>query len=82
MSALHLEIHLRVPVAVVQDDDVGGVQVDAQAAGARGQQENELLAALGVVVVDLRLTVLAGGVTCTEMITCMSAAVGPVPHVR
>lgn len=31
---------------VVQDDDVCGVQVDAQATSTRGQQEDELVAAL------------------------------------
>ena len=57
-----LQVHLRVPVAVEQDNDVCGVQVDAQAPGARGQQEDELLGALRVVGVDLRLAVLAAGV--------------------
>mmetsp|Transcript_22804 Transcript_22804/g.58024 ORF Transcript_22804/g.58024 Transcript_22804/m.58024 type:complete len:574 (+) Transcript_22804:400-2121(+) len=63
MRAVHgLQIHLRVPVAVVQNDDVGGGQVDTQAAGARGQQEHKLLAAGRVVRVDGVLAVLAAGV--------------------
>ena len=33
----HLQIHLGVPVTVIQDDNVCSVQVDAQAASTRGQ---------------------------------------------
>ena len=62
----HLQVHLRVPVGVEEDDDVGRVQVDAQAARARGQQEDELLAALRVEAVDLALPVLAARVACAR----------------
>ena len=62
-----LEVHLRVPVGVKEDDDVGGVEVDAQAAGPRGQQEDELLAPLRVEVVDLRLPVLPARVACVQV---------------
>ena len=58
----HLQVHLGIPVGVVQDNHVGGVQVDAEAAGTRGQQEDELLGSLSVVRVDLALPVLAAGV--------------------
>ena len=51
--APHLQVGLRVPVGVEQHHDVGGVQVDAQPARARGQQEDELLAAVRVVRIDL-----------------------------
>jgi hypothetical protein len=40
-SGLSLEIVLRVPVAVVDDDGVGGDQVDAQASGFGAQQEDK-----------------------------------------
>ncbi len=55
----HLQIHLRVPVTVIQDDNICSVQVDAQAASTRRQQENKLLAALCIVAVDLCLSVLS-----------------------
>jgi hypothetical protein len=44
---------LGVPVGVVDDDDVGGVQVDTETSGSRRQHEEELLAILGVVLFDL-----------------------------
>ena len=44
--------------------NVGGVKVDAQASGTGGQQEDELLAALRIEAINLRLSVLSGGVTC------------------
>ena len=40
-AGLSLEIVLRVPVAVVDDDRVGGDQVDAEASGFGAQQEYE-----------------------------------------
>ena len=40
-AVLRLQVGLRVPVRVVDDDDVGGLQVDAEAAGARREQEEE-----------------------------------------
>lgn len=45
-------------------NNVGGVKVDAQASGTGGQQEDELLAALRIEAINLRLSVLSGGVTC------------------
>jgi hypothetical protein len=48
VRAVHrLQVHLRVPVRVVQDHDVRRRQVDAQPARARRQQEDELLRPLG-----------------------------------
>jgi hypothetical protein len=53
MRAVHrLQVRLRVPVRVVQDDDVGGGEVDAEPAGAGGEEEDELLGAGLVVLVD------------------------------
>jgi hypothetical protein len=65
-GCLHLEIHLGIPIAIVQDNDVGGVKVDAQAPGPCGEQEDELLGALPVVLVDLGLSVLSGCIPCTD----------------
>lgn len=59
MGAVHgLQVHLRVPVRVEEDDDVGRGQVDAEAAGARRQHEDELGAALGVELGNLPVAVL------------------------
>ena len=44
-----LQIHLGVPVRVVEDDNVGGGQVNTQASGPGAQHENEL-SAVGLVV--------------------------------
>ena len=64
VGAIHgLQVHLGVPVGVVQDHDVSRVQVDAEAAGPRGQHEHELFAALGIVVLDLSVSVLVGSLT-------------------
>lgn len=38
----HLEIDLRVPVRVEEDDGVGRLQVEAEAAGARREHEDEV----------------------------------------
>lgn len=51
---------IRLPVRVVEDDSVCSGQVDAEASGARAEEEEELGAALFVELVDLRLTILAG----------------------
>ena len=61
MRSIHgLQIHLRVPVRVVDNDDVGGVQVDAETTGSGGEHEEELLAVLGVVLGDLTVSVPVG----------------------
>ncbi len=39
--------------------NIGGVEVDAQATGTSGEQEDELLAALCIEAVNLRLTILS-----------------------
>ena len=58
MRSVHgLQVHLRVPVRVVDDDDVGGVQVDAEAAGSGRKHEDELLAVVGVELLDLTVSV-------------------------
>ena len=53
-----LQVHLRVPVGVKEDDDVGGVEIDAQSAGPRRQHEDELGRARSVVLLDLSVPVL------------------------
>ncbi len=43
-GAGHLQVHLRVPVGVKHDNCVGCLQIEAQAAGACGQEEYEVRA--------------------------------------
>ena len=74
MRSVHgLQVHLRVPIGVVDDDDVGGVQVDAETTGSSGQHEEELFAVLGVVLGDLSVSVLVGRLA-------VDAAVVPAPE--
>ena len=40
----HLKIHLRIPIRVVDDDNIGSGEVDTQTASAGGQHEEELFA--------------------------------------
>ena len=54
---LRLRVHGRVPVRVVEDDGVGPGQVDADAAGPRGQDEAEV-ARGGVEALHQNLTLL------------------------
>ena len=58
-----MQIHLWIPIAVVQNDNVGRRQIDAKAAGARRQHEQELFAARRVKFVDLLLTQLVLSLT-------------------
>ncbi len=54
MSSIHgLEIHLWVPVAVVNDDCVGAGQVDTQTTGSCGEQEDEFAAIFSHELFDL-----------------------------
>ncbi|KAI3476655.1 hypothetical protein L1887_61750 [Cichorium endivia] len=50
-SVLRLQIHLRVPVRVVEDDRVGSDQVDAETTGARAEQE-QVARILALVLVE------------------------------
>lgn len=45
VTLLYLDVIMRIPVRVVNDDGVGGGQVDPQTSGPRGQQEGKLLGA-------------------------------------
>mmetsp|Transcript_9389 Transcript_9389/g.19079 ORF Transcript_9389/g.19079 Transcript_9389/m.19079 type:complete len:356 (-) Transcript_9389:1289-2356(-) len=50
VGAVHgLEVDLRVPVGVVKDDNVRGLEVDSQTTGPRGEEERELR---GVIFVE------------------------------
>lgn len=64
MCAIHsLQICLRVPIAVKEDDNVGGNKVDTETTSTSGEQEDELFAVRCVVVVDCGDTVLMSSVT-------------------
>ena len=49
---LHLDVVVRVPVRVIDDDGVGGVEVDTETSGPGGQQEAELLGSFLVEPID------------------------------
>ena len=50
MCSVHcLQIHLGIPVGVIEDDDVGGVQIDAETSGTGRQHEDELLRVFRIV---------------------------------
>ena len=73
MSTVHsLQIRLRVPITVVQDDDVGGGQVDTETTGTRGEQEDELVAVGLIVLVDGSDTVIMSGSTVDAAVLCSS----------
>ena len=57
-----LQVRLGVPVRVVEHDRVRGLQVDAEAARARRQQEDELVAVRRVVGLDEVVALLVGRV--------------------
>eukprot|EP00053_Salpingoeca_punica_P017129 m.163900 g.163900 ORF g.163900 m.163900 type:complete len:637 (-) comp17120_c0_seq4:1564-3474(-) len=57
-AILSLQISLRIPVAVVEDDDVGSGEVNAETACTGAEHEDELLAVGRIVLVDHALTVL------------------------
>lgn len=40
---LYLDVIVRIPVRVVDDDGVGSSQIDSQPSGSRRQQEGKLL---------------------------------------
>ena len=50
-----LQVNLRVPVGVEEDDNVGGHEVDTEPAGTCTQHEDKLVAARSVVLVNLCL---------------------------
>ena len=59
VRAVHcLKIDLRVPVRVIQDDMIGGHQIQAKPAGPGRNQKNLLLGAFACKVKDLTLAVL------------------------
>ena len=71
MSTVHsLQIRLRVPITVVQDDDVGGGQIDTETTGTRREQEDELVAVGLVVLVDGCDTVVMGCSTVDTAVLC------------
>ena len=51
-----LKVDLWVPVAIVEDDDVGGAEIDSQAASACRQHEDELARVRRVVLINRRLS--------------------------
>lgn len=72
MRAIHgLQIGLRIPVAVVEDDDVRRGQVDSQSSSACSEQENEFFAAGFVVLVDGAYTVFVSCASVDTAVFCV-----------
>ena len=56
MGPVHgLKIHLRIPVTIVEDENIGCVQVDTETSSPGTQHEDELGAVLRIVLLDLQL---------------------------
>ena len=55
-SGQSLNVIVRIPIGVIDDDRVGSVQVDAQATGSGGQEEDELLGAFSIETINGVLT--------------------------
>ena len=69
MCSVHgLQIGLRVPVAVVENDSVGGHEIDAEAAGTGAQEENKNLAALFDEAGDLFIPIFHGGISVDAVV--------------
>lgn len=61
MCAIHsLQIHLRIPIGVVYDDNISRGEIDAETARASRQHEDELLTVIRVILLDLPIAVLVG----------------------
>ena len=67
-----LQIHLRIPVAVVKDHCVGCHEVEAEASGSRGYEKHELFTVRHSVVVDLALAVFQVGVAVQAAVFVIS----------
>ena len=53
MCAIHsLQVHLRVPVRVKENNNVSGGEIDTKTTGASRQHEDKLTAALGVIRIN------------------------------
>jgi hypothetical protein len=59
-----------VPIAVVQDDDIGSRQIDAEATTTCCQQEDELVAAGFFIFVDTRDTIVVCSPTVNTTVFC------------
>jgi hypothetical protein len=53
MSSVHgLQIGLRVPIRIKQNDNIGSDQIDTQSTSSSCQEEDKLLAAWSIIVID------------------------------
>ena len=76
MGTVHgLQVGLRVPVTVIQNDNVGGCEVDTQTTSASREQEDELLAVWLVVLVDSDNTVFVGSPTIDTTVLCENVSI-------
>jgi hypothetical protein len=63
-----------IPIAVVQDDDIGSRQIDAEATGTCCQQEDELVAAGLVIFVDTCDTIAVCSPTVDTTVFCKNGS--------
>ena len=75
MSSIHgLQVHLRVPVTVVEHHGVGSHEIEAQTSSSGRDQEDELVSVLGSEIIDLRLSVIQLSVAIKSAILVVSEA--------
>ena len=67
-SAKGLDVVVRIPVTVVDDDGVGRCQVNAETAGPGGEKEHELLGTWRIESVDGVLTVIASDTSINALV--------------
>lgn len=78
VRAIHrLQVHLRIPVRIIQHHDICRRKVDPQTARARGQQKHKPFRAFAVKLVDRELAVHARGVAvdAAVLVTAVDAVV-------
>mmetsp|Transcript_44997 Transcript_44997/g.74558 ORF Transcript_44997/g.74558 Transcript_44997/m.74558 type:complete len:441 (-) Transcript_44997:289-1611(-) len=73
MRTIHgLQIHLRVPIAIVDDDDIRRLQIDAETASTRRQQEHKQLALGRIKLIHRRLSIFARRTAINPAIVMLS----------
>jgi hypothetical protein len=65
-----LQIGLRIPVRIVENDDVGCGKVDTETTGSSSQEEDELLRVWLLIVVDSLETVFMRGTSVDPAVVC------------
>ncbi|KAI6748785.1 hypothetical protein HG531_007732 [Fusarium graminearum] len=73
MGSIHgLQIGLRVPITIIQNNDVGSCQVDAQTTSTCCKEKDELLRPRLIVLINSSDSVLVGGSTINSAVLVLS----------